>query len=162
MVYCGIDNGVTGTIGLVSNDKSLFYLTPVKLVTNYQKENKNINRIDVLRFLSIFSDYPSTSVKVFIERPMVNSTRFTSSISAVRALEATLICLEELGLGYEYVDSKPWQKDMLPSGIKGGPALKKASMDAGIRLFPQFKEMFEKHGDADGILIAEWARRNKL
>lgn len=40
------------------------------------------------------------------------------------------------------------------------PALEKASLQIGIQLFPSLRESIEGQGDADGILIAEWARRN--
>ena len=59
-----------------------------------------------------------------------------------------------------YVDSKEWQKVMLPKGVKGSEELKKSSLDIGNRLFPQFEE--NKHKDRDSLLMAEWARRNNL
>jgi len=162
MIYCGVDNGVSGSIGFVSEDKSLFVLTPVKLMTNYQKKAKQLNRIDFKRLTALFSDFTPTSIKVFLERPLVNPGRFNATTSALRAFEATIICLEELNLPYEYIDSKQWQKQLLPEGLKGSEAQKKASMDVGMRMFPQFAEDIRKHKDADGILIAEWARRSKL
>jgi hypothetical protein len=73
----------------------------------------------------------------------------------VRALEATLIALEEMEWPYSYIDSKEWQKVMLPSGLKGSDLLKKASLDVGKRLFPTLN--IKK--DADGLLIAEYMRR---
>jgi hypothetical protein len=88
---------------------------------------------------------------------MVNPQRFKASTSALRALEATIIVLEELRLPFQYIDSKEWQKEMLPKGIKGSSELKKASLDIGNRLFPQFKDV--KHGDRDGLLMAEYCRR---
>jgi hypothetical protein len=89
---------------------------------------------------------------------MVNSTRFNASLSAIRALEATLIALEESKLPYEYIDSKEWQKHLLPKGLKGSDELKKASLDIGKRLFPSL----ELKKDADGVLIAEYLRRKQL
>ena len=59
-----------------------------------------------------------------------------------------------------YVDSKDWQKVLLPKGTKGSDELKKASLDIGNRLFPQFAD--NKHKDRDGILIAEYGRRLNL
>ncbi len=164
MIYCGIDNGVTGSIGIVNNFTSLFLKTPTKTVTNYQKTAKKTQRIDYPELKNLFLNGPfeKDCMKVFIERPMVNPGRFLSTASALRALEATLICLEELEISHQFIDSKQWQKDMLPSGIKGAAELKKASKDIGIRLFPQFKVLIEKQGDSDGILIAEWARRSSL
>jgi hypothetical protein len=162
MIYCGIDNGVSGSIGFVSENNSLFILTPTKLCTNYQKKAKQLNRIDFQGLRSLFSDFTSENIKVFLERPLVNSGRFEATASALRAFEATIICLEELGLPYEYIDSKQWQKKLLPEGLKGSQEQKKASMDVGMRMFPQFAEAIRKHKDADGILIAEWARRERL
>lgn len=91
---------------------------------------------------------------------MINPGRFQASISAVRALEATLITLELLNIPYQYLDSREWQRDILPKGVKGADELKRASLDVGKRLFPQFAHMFK--GDADGILIAHWARLKGL
>ena len=162
MIYCGIDNGSTGTIGLINNEKSLFVLTPNKAVLNYQKKAKHISRVDYPALYEFLSPYPPLGIKVFVERPMVDPSRFSSSASGLRAFEATLICLEQLGYSYSVVDSKQWQKKMLPEGIKGSAELKKASVDVGCRLFPQFAEVIRKHKDADGLLIAEWARREKL
>jgi len=162
MVYCGIDNGVSGSIGFVGGREASFELTPVKLVTNYQKTAKQLHRIDFKALTRRFHFFLSTDIKIFLERPLVNPGRFNATASALRAFEATLICLEELQLPYEFVDSKQWQKKMLPAGLKGSDNLKKASMDIGIRMFPQFEKLITKHKDADGILIAEWARREKL
>ena len=134
MTFVGIDNGVTGTIAILDGDKSIFMETPVFETLGYQKSKvRHINRIDTVAF--------------------------QASISAARAIEATLIVLEELGLGYEYLDSGAWQKALLPAGIKGAVNLKKASKDVGLRMFPMHADTIKKHGDADAILIAEWARR---
>jgi hypothetical protein len=161
--YISIDNGVTGSIGILHSDGGVsFILTPVKLVTNYQKKKKNINRVDFKRLKSTLESYILEPTIVILERPMVNPGRFEATASALRALEATLICLEEIGFPYMFIDSKEWQKKMLPEGIKGSVEQKKASMDIGIRLFPQFEKMIRQHKDADGLLIAEWARRNNL
>ena len=166
-VYVGIDNGSTGTVGIIFPDNtSDFRSTPSKSVTNYQKTKaKNITRIDYPRLKEIFTTYSKNELaswKVFLERPMVNPQRFEATTSALRAFEATLICLEELCISYTFADSKAWQKYLLPLGLKGSEQQKKASKDVGIRLFPNHKELILEHGDADGLLIAEWAKRNNL
>lgn len=162
--YIGIDNGVSGTIGVITKNESLFIQTPVKLEQSYTKTKQNINRIDYEKLYSLlYNIYTKRSNSlIIIERPMVNPKRFKATTSALRSLEATLIAVESLSFPYIYEDSKKWQKELLPSGIKGSDKLKKASMDIGCRLFPQHKDIIMKHGDADGILIAEWARRNQL
>jgi hypothetical protein len=87
---------------------------------------------------------------------MVNPMRFLATTSALRALEATLIVIEQLELPYQYIDSKEWQKALLPHGLKR-EELKKAAIDIAKRLFPQFTNL--SSGQADALLIAEYARR---
>lgn len=166
--YCGIDNGTSGSIGVIrSQDAGMFFM-PVKNELSYTKEVRRINRVDWRKLRDLLPSYiPALNerngavVKVFIERPFVNPMMFRASLSAVRALEATLIVLEAYKLPIQYVDSKQWQKVMLPSGLKGASALKKASHDIGCRLFPSMSGCIDKHGDADGLLMAEAARRGK-
>jgi hypothetical protein len=96
-----------------------------------------------------------------MERPLKNPKLFAASISAVRAFEITLLVVQELGFAFEIIDSRKWQKHFFPA-ISGKDNLKKASMQKGIELFPHLKSFILQHKDADGLLIAEWARRNNL
>ena len=160
MTFIGIDNGSTGTIGILDGDTSIFVETPTTYMLNYQKSKvRHINRVDVPALKKLLEQYNPLTTRVIIERPMINNFRFQASISAARSLEATLIVLESLRFGYEYVDSGHWQKVLLPAGVKGAPNLKKASKEIGLRMFPMHEETIKKHGDADALLIAEWARR---
>ena len=157
-VIIGIDNGVTGSIGiLVEGGRYFFSPVPVIKQQDYTKKKKNISRINI-KILSeiLLPNFNHNKCRVFIERPMVNSQRFNASISAVRALEATLIHLESHDIPYEFIDSKAWQKFCLPQGVKGTPELKKASLDIGCRYYPEYAEVIRKHKDADGILIARY------
>jgi len=159
-VFIGIDNGVSGTIGIIDETGVVFQKTPVKSEQNYTKKKGNITRVNVKELKKFIEDTINfvnpNDVIVAIERPMVNPTRFQATTSALRALEATLNCIEELELPYIYLDSKEWQKELLPKGVTGTD-LKKASLDIGARLFPQFKDF--KHEDRDGLLMAEFLRR---
>lgn len=158
--YIGIDNGTTGTIGLRNDDLAEYYKTPIIFGQDYHKEKKNVSRIDVLPMNAILKKYkPSLAL---LERPMVDKARWKASMTAVRAFEATLIIIEANKIPRMIIDSKEWQSVMLPKKTKGSDALKKASHDVGIKLFPHLADLIKKHGDADGILIAEWARRMKL
>jgi hypothetical protein len=168
MLYIGFDNGVTSQgIGVVSgelNKKASLYKLPVKKELSYTKEAKHITRLDYEGLCSTFGriledyDIKDTSfVLIGLERPMINSTRFNASLSAIRALEATLIAIEKFSFPFEYVDSKEWQKVLLPKNIKGSDALKDASRDIGKRMFP----CLDIKKDADGLLIAEYLRRKK-
>ena len=163
--WIGIDNGISGTIGIIKeNGETFFFKTPIKSEQNYTIKKGNISRIEKKELsLLLSSNIDDLSrCHVILERPLVNPTRFQASISAMRALEATLIVLEELNIPYEYTDSKKWQGLLLPKGLKGSELLKKASMDIGCRLFPQHSELIKKQKDADGILIAEYCKRNRL
>ena len=160
--YLSFDNGVTGSIGIVGDDlEPEFYITPVFKSLNYTKKVGWTTRIDTVKLLELLSSY-TIDVFAVIERPLANPKMWKASVSAMRSMEATIITFEQLAIPYEFVDSKKWQKSMLGSGIKGSKALKEASLQTGIRLFPQFKDMFIKHGDADGILIGEYYRRIKF
>ena len=160
MVYVGFDNGVTSNgIGVVhTTGVHKLYKLPTKKEASYTKEEKFINRIDypalVKLFENIVETFPGEAVLVGLERPMVNSRRFNASLSAIRALEATLIAVEQLGFSKRYIDSKEWQSVLLP-GVKGTDELKKASLALGKELFPTLN--IKK--DADGLLIAEYLKR---
>ena len=164
-LFIGIDNGVSGSIGVTGVVED-FIKTPTVKWLKYTKKKAFITRIDHqklqkwLQLLLHNSGCSLEEVSVVIERPMVNPTRFNSSTSALRAYEATLIVLENLGLSFEVQDSKAWQKEMLPSGVKGSEELKKVSKMVGEKLFPQFKDI--KHPDRDGILMAEYLRRTHI
>lgn len=159
-IYVGLDNGTTATIGIVGdNIEPKTFKVPVKKEQNYHKNKKNITRLDASKFMEIFSEYNKNDVVLVMERPMVNNLRLTSSFCALRCFEAELVIIEMLGIKHMFIDSKEWQKVMLPKGCSGDE-LKKASLDIGNRLFPQFEGL--KHPDRDGILIAEYARRKNL
>jgi hypothetical protein len=161
--YVAIDNGVSGGIAILTGDNTEYYDTPVKKVLKYTKSKKQyITRLDFREMKTILSSCDKEHTLVIIERPFVNPKMFNSSMSSIRCHEATLICLELLELPYEYIDSKKWQKIMLPAGCKKKQDLKKASLNVGLRLFPGYKKEIIKHKDADSFLIAEWARRCSL
>ncbi len=160
-----IDNGTTGSVGAVKSDGSpiCFWEVPTVKLQDYTKAKKNVTRIDVRELYNRLDKLRNEAssfgenLSVFLERPMINPTRFTATISAVRALEATITVLEALNIGYQFVDSKEWQKGLLPSSRKKGTdskTLKQESHDIGIRMFPEFEELIHKHKDADGILGA--------
>lgn len=156
-IFAGFDNGVSGTIGIIGKHFNLFFEVPVKMEQSYTKKKANISRIIVPQLIDIFTPYTNLDVMCMVERPMVNSQRFNASASALRALEATLIVLEYFNFSYCYIDSKEWQKKLLPIGSKGDQ-LKVDSKNMGCRLFPQHSKSIISHGDADGILIAEYCR----
>lgn len=183
-IYIGIDNGVTGSIGVIDEEGTAYlFPTPVKSSLNYQKTKvKHITRIDVKALRSLLARFvfkdgvggPLTtkmSARVLIERPYTSTSvgkdgarkiNYDAMISGMRALEAILITIESLGLGYNYCDSKEWQRVVLPyisvADKKEYPAkLKQVSLEVGQRLYPSLDWGHFK--DADGLLIAVYLKR---
>lgn len=158
--YIAVDNGVSGTIAILRPDNSRsFFRTPVKYEQSYTKSKKTIARVDFNKLLQLLDIAPP--VLVIMERPFITNDpkKFHAVYSGGRALEATVIAVEWLNLPFQYIDSRNWQKQLLPQGMKG-PELKEASLQIGNRLFPEFKD--HSHKDRDSLLIAEYARRNRL
>ncbi len=148
----GIDNGTTGTIAILDEGLVFFGKVPTKKEFSYTKKKQKVTRIDTKKLRELLDLPPS---KVIIERPLVNPGMFKATVSGVRALEAVLIVAEEAGHTVSYIDSKEWQKAMLPAGSKG-KQLKKASLEVGNKLYPQVQSY--KHPDRDGLLIAEYSK----
>ena len=151
----GLDNGIgatgialLGPANLVRYDK-----LPTKVELNYQKDEQHITRLNTKEFQQLLLSWnlPIETTMVYMERPMINAMRFKASMSACRCFEATLIVLEELNLQHTIIDSKQWQRILLP-GIEGSIELKKASLELGRKLYPTLK--LKK--DADSLLIAHW------
>lgn len=165
-----IDNGTTGSIGYYDGvNDSEFMFTPIKKEQDYTKAKKTISRIDngylAEVLASLAGKKANEAIIAVMERPLINPVRFSTSIVAARAFEATLTVLEQMNLPHMFCDSKEWQRGLLPSSGKKGTdsaTLKKESMDIGIRLFPQHRELIQKHKDADGILGAYqfWRKLN--
>lgn len=161
MIYVGIDNGVSGSIGVIGENFYNFLKTPVISELDYTKVPKNITRLNVDALVDILSELKNTGERMIValERPMVNPGRFIATASALRCHEATLIVLQMLKISYFYIDSKEWQKEFFSKEFKG-EALKTASLKTGTELFPGTSPI--KHPDRDGLLIAEYYRRKKL
>lgn len=164
-IYCGIDNGTSGSIGILAPGLPPFWsATPIKKCRNYQKIERHLNRVDAERLFDILHDRLYVPIQqgstglVLMERPYCNPTGFNASMLAARALEATLVIVDLLNLEYRFVDSKEWQTVMLPKGIIGRDELKSASFEVGKKLFPGTK--FKK--DADSLLMAQWAKNANL
>jgi hypothetical protein len=153
--FIGIDNGVTGAITILTDTGIVLthVNTPVKECLNYTKTKAFMHRVDFPRLKEVLIH--TGNPFCIIERPMVIPMRFKASVSALRCLEATEIALEELQIPYQFIDSKEWQKALLPSGLQKDQ-LKKAADSVAKRLFPKLKIV-----NSDSVLIAEYCRRTK-
>lgn len=164
-IYIGIDNGITGSIGIITPDQTSFLPVPSRSMQDYTKKKQNISRLDRDAFRKIIttSNPDGLSVFVLFEHPFWNPIlSLKSSKSGVMCLEAEVGIIEDLLIPHESIPSSTWQKELLPVGCKGKAELKKASQDIGIRLYPALEDEIRKQKDADGLLIAEYARRKGL
>ena len=174
--YIGIDNGTSGSIGIIQPYANRFLPTPTFMQDSYTKPElkkktktakkrtlvqKKISRLDHKAFHKMLVEVTDTSPEILIilERPMINPRRFAASMSAMRCLESQIVAIEDLNIPYRYIDSKEWQKAMLPKEVAGAEALKYASECRGSDMWPQYEKLFHKQGDADSMLIAEYAKR---
>lgn len=160
--YIGIDNGVTGSVTILDDSGNLVFHedTPAQSTLDYQKSKATfISRIDASKLRLMLNKTVGHDKLALLERPMINSLRFKSSISAARCLEATLIVLEDLSIPYRYIDSKEWQGIMLPAGT-AKERLKLASDCVCKRLYPNLT--LTKAGNGDSVLMARYAVDKKL
>jgi len=172
-VTVGIDNGSSGSIGIITPWGASFGKVPTQDYLHYGQrgtiskrlDRRELNALLVRSFgtpelIEACGTYPwvgFSNICVRIERPFTG--KFMNAVlPAHRFFEATICVLEDYyrrhGLGYEVVDSREWQKPMLGAGVKGTVELKKASRLRGTQLYPQFRDEIAAHGDADGLLIA--------
>jgi len=154
MYTISIDNGVSGSISIL-DEKGLakWYPTPIKKELNYTKKKAWLNRVDTVALAELLNPYRDEVKICGLERPMINPMRWNASVSAIRALEATLIVLEGLRIPFRYIDSREWQKVMLPSGLKGADELKAAADAVCRRLFPNVEIC---KGGGDSLLMAKY------
>lgn len=190
-VYIGIDNGVTGSIGIIKeNGEAQYIKTPVFEDQDYVETVRIIKRIDRKALNSLISKLmDGNKIRIVLERPFSNPIAYSTSLSAIRAFDSTISVLEDLSLGYDVIAPKQWQKIILPISkpikkeipptnmtdsdtckwmesekkrLKAAKdrrkkELKEVSLIIGKKLFP----LVDMTGftDADGLLIAEYARR---
>jgi hypothetical protein len=154
-ITIGIDNGSSGSVAVLHEvpGAATFQPVPTQDYLHYGKKGSIGRRLDraALRDLLMGPGF-ARRARVYVERPF--SGRFINAVvPAHRFFEATIIVLEDLGLGYEVIDSGTWQKPLL-GNVSGSPALKLASRLRGVQLYPHLKDAITRHGDADGLLIA--------
>ena len=173
MIFIGIDNGVSGSIAFIREDKKKrgVHPVPVKNCLDYTKAVRYVTRVDHDSLFTLIEttirDYNNATyvniddVRICIERPMINPMRFRASMGAIRCLENVLIIVEELRLSYSFIDSKEWQRAMLPAGTSKRDDLKKISTEIAERKFPG--GCFRKNKiDGDAYLMTEYMIKKYL
>jgi len=166
-VFIGIDNGPSGSIGIIEYSSRglrksvLFMKTPTYMMQDYTKAKKRISQLDVRVLYKLLKKYKGWNVNIAMERPLVNPMRFVATIVGVRIHQQYIDLCNRLRFPIPIsLDSKEWQKKLLPTGTTG-EELKKRSREIGNRMFGT-RVSSVKHPDCDGILIAEYCRRQAM
>ena len=160
-VTVGIDNGTTGSVAIIGPNGALFE----PMFTKEHSEGmagKVIRRIDceILEHWLLNNIDTLATAFAYVEKPFTGSPMMiNTAVLAARSYEAVIVTLERMGIGYQQVTSKDWQRAILGE-VKGSPALKKASRLRGAQMYPALAAAIQAHGDADGLLIAHHYHHN--
>ena len=156
--YIGIDNGVSGGISIIDKNHNLVLCKkmPIERKLYFTKKKKFFNYIAFNELIDILCQH--TRSFAYIERPMINPKMFNASLSAFVAYDRVTLALERVGIGFDTIDSKLWQKCFLPPKLKG-KELKEASIQVAKRLYPNAD--IKTDGQADSLLIAEFLKRTR-
>jgi hypothetical protein len=160
-IFAAFDNGVSATIGAVSEDGewTMFRKVPTYREQEYMKTKvRFMTHIDQDAVAEVLAELARKGELVLVtERPFVNPRMFKATMSGVRAHEILLAALRTAGVVlHDTWDSKHWQKPVLGDCETG--ETKPRSLEVGCELYPQHAEAIKKHGDADGLLMAHWLR----
>lgn len=158
-----IDNGSSGSIAVLENPDTLHHFGGVisfKQVAN-GKTGKTLSRLDRTWLRNFLQAYDPAAVRIYLERHFTGSGMMINTvIPAARFEEATVTVIEDLGLPYEIVSCREWQKAAFGPALKTTALLKAASLQKATQLWPAFTPLFQGHGDGDAALIARHYARS--
>lgn len=185
----GIDNGITGSIALMDPSGKVVFHAPVpvykerkwtkpklaKLKTKTKVVYDEITMIDVVTLQRMLVKYTSTisDIHCFLERPAISyaaAWSMKTSISAAMSWAYVVHVLKQLQIPRTDVDSKDWQKQLIPEAtgeqnkeymktLKKGDRnklLKEAAYDLAKTLYPALNS--KDKGAGDSICICEYGR----
>lgn len=153
MNYIGIDNGVSGTVGILDDgEKVVFFKTPVIKSKHYAKSRDMLTRIDRKKLQKLLE--PHLPALALIEAPFTNPGMFQATLSNHRSHAEISGVLEDLGITFETVLPRTWQPAVL-GDVSGRELLKEASLKKAKELFPK---LIIKAPDADGLTIAVYLK----
>lgn len=199
MWILGIDNGITGSLTLMNPDGKVVLYAPVPIYkerkwtkpkqvvikkkatkkTPSQKTKKleydeiTLIDIDALQRLLVTHTSILSDIHCFLERPAISyaaAWSMKTSISAAMSWAYTVFVLKKLGIDRTDLDSKEWQKCLIPEAtgehnkeymktLKAGERnklLKESAYALAQALYPGFKS--KDLGAGDSICIAEYGR----
>ena len=189
MYILGIDNGVTGSIAMMDHSGKIVMHSPVpvykeqkwtkpktqKLKTKTKLVYDEITMIDADALQRMLVKYTSTisDIHCFLERPAISyaaAWSMKTSISAAMSWAYVVYILKKLQIPRTDIDSKDWQKQLIPEAmgvnnkeymktLKAGERnklLKDAAYDLAKTLYPPLNS--KDKGAGDSICICEYGR----
>lgn len=145
--YMGIDNGVSGSIGIISDGSPR--LIHAREYTRSKPKRKGSLECDPFAILRILDEAKPDGV--VLERPFRGQFRNTE-VSAAHFDSVVRTILETRGIPFIQVDSKKWQGPLL--GIVKAGETKSTSLSLGKRRWPSLAAEIEDQGDADALFMA--------
>lgn len=186
----GIDNGVTGSIALMNPKGKVVMLAKVptykeikwtkpkvkKLKTKTKVVRDEITLIDIDALQRMLVTYTSvvSDIHCFLERPAISyaaAWSLSTSVSASMSWAYVTYVLKKLKIPRTDIDSKEWQKALIPeaTGLKNKEYMKTLKSGERNKLLKEASAMFAKSicpkynskesGDGDSICICEYGRR---
>lgn len=172
-LYLGIDNGSTGSYTFLNGNGELLCFKPVptfklkKWTTSSKQGHITVIDIESLKreLELIIKDKNIDEIVCNIERPAVGFSGWSiwTSLSGVVAWVSVQYVLISLGIKYNTIDSKQWQKLLIPQalGKKDSKKKKRGERNKYLKiesdklareLFPDIT--LKNSGDGDSINIA--------
>lgn len=155
MIWIGIDNGVSGSIGIIGTG-----IEPMMVnAREYTRKKKRGGlEVDPTAFLQIITEHGPVS-GVVLEKPFRGQFRNTE-VSAAHFDSVARTIMELHQIPFIQVDSREWQKPLLKITQKKGVKndTKRISLEAGVLRWPSLRAQIEDQGDADALFLATHAR----
>lgn len=186
----GIDNGISGSLTLMDPKGNVVLFThvptykEVKWTKAKTKKTKSgtkttpeyMTLIDIDALQRVLATYTSSlsDVHCFLERPAISyaaAWSMKTSISAAISWAYVTFVLKKLRIARTDIDSKEWQKELIPeaTGAKNKEYMKTLKAGERNKLLKEASDMFAQSicpkfkpkelGDGDSICICEYGRR---
>jgi crossover junction endodeoxyribonuclease RuvC len=159
VIYIGIDPGLHGAVGVITEDGSAqVFDTPTMVIAG--KKDKNVyNEVAMAQLLTkIVVHYITNSLVVLENVHSMPRQGVASSFTFGMGLGIWKGIIATLGLPLEMPSPQRWKKEILTDQGKE----KDASRAKAIQLFPSIAEQFARvkdDGRAEAMLLAEYGRR---
>ena len=167
MNHLGVDCGKKGGIAYLRGDKLSTLIMPT--VPTGKKAQEKINLIALGTILKDLLRNSNGELTAIIEDPGGHAPSAAGLRSMTYSFAVTEMCCAMLGIKYETIMSRAWQKHFwprpkLPKGVKFDT--KAAALEAAVNIWPDHSWLASKRcsiphdGMVDAALLAQWGKYN--